>query len=173
MEEVREEEWRYVHGYKGWYDISSFGRVMRVKKVTSTFNGKILNPGGSTGYKNVSLYKNGKRKYALVHRLVMQSFVGQCPEGNVVNHKDGNKTNNKLDNLEYITPSENVLHAFAIGLRNNRGESQYLSKLTEDDVCEIRERLDKETQKSIADSFNVNKSTIGNIARGKTWGWLK
>ena len=118
-EEISEEIWEQVVGHEGLYDVSNFGNVMRVKANKGTFVGKILSPSGSSGYKNVTLFKNGKRKCALVHRLVMQSFVSPCPEGNEVNHKDGNKTNNRLDNLEYVTPSENILHAFAIGLRTN------------------------------------------------------
>jgi len=104
----------------------------------------------------------------------MLSFIGPCPDNHEVNHISGDKNNNCLKNLEYITPSENRLHSFAIGLESNKGENHSQNKLTEKNVHEIRLRLIKgETQKSIASSFHVAAPTISSISTRRNWGWLK
>ncbi len=70
----------------------------------------------TTGYQTVHLYRKGNSKSHYIHRLVMAAFTGPCPKGKEVNHKNGVKTDNRLANLEYVTPAENVLHAFRMGL---------------------------------------------------------
>lgn len=103
------EEWRDVIGYEGEYMISNKGRVMSLKD-----NGKpaILKTFlGERGYPRINLMRNGHLKQVFVHRLVAQSFIGEIDEEMVVNHKDGNKENNWLDNLEIVTQSENALHS--------------------------------------------------------------
>jgi len=173
-EGMLEERWLPVPDFEGWYDVSDFGRVRRVRAYKSTFVGKILKQRVSnSGYMQAFLCKNGKVKAMYAHRLVITSFVGPCPEGMEANHTDGNKTNNGLDNLEYVTHSENIQHAFNTGLRSLRGEKNNMSKLTEEDVRKIRKRLGKETQRVIAMDFNVSQQTISRIATGKLWGWVK
>jgi len=173
MEERYEEKWRQIPGYEGWYDVSNLGRVMRMKKVNNTFAGRIIKPYVNFGYNIVALHKNGNVKNNRVHRLVMAAFVGPCPKDIQVNHIDGDKSNNCLENLEYATQSENTTHAYALGLQSQQGEKNNSSKLTEEDVHEIRKLFGEETQKEIAFMFGVSKAAINNIAVGKTWGWLK
>lgn len=97
------EEWRDVAGYEGLYQVSSFGRIRSLarKKVLPVHN-------TSNGYFQVHLYREGKAKYAYVHRLVADAF---CVHGNQlqneVNHIDGDRINNRADNLEWCTRSEN------------------------------------------------------------------
>lgn len=102
------EEWKNVP-IKGFtsYEVSSMGAVRH--------NGKILKQSLSRGYSAVVLCNNGVRKYFRVHRLVALCFL-TCGEGEWVNHKDGNKSNNAVDNLEWCTPSENQKHSWASGL---------------------------------------------------------
>ena len=101
-----QEIWKDVVGYEGLYKISNTGRVKSVKR------DKILKEQlNERGYLRVSLSKNNKQKIYSVHRLVMITFIGY-EEGKQVNHIDGDKTNNRLDNLEWTTQSENMKHAY-------------------------------------------------------------
>lgn len=110
------ENWRPVPHHEE-YEVSDLGRVRRAAPGRKTFVGKVLRPQQvGTGYRAVALTKNGKARQMYVHRLVMLAFVGQPPPRHEVNHRDGDKANNALANLEYVTRSENNNHAFASGL---------------------------------------------------------
>ena len=174
MEERREEEWKQIPDYEGFYEASDFGRVRSVIDRRNTFAGKILKPSiSNSGYTCVGLSKNGNKRSFLVHRLIIATFIGCCPNGKQVNHKDGDKTNSRLENLEYVTPHENKLHAFATGLESNKGENHSQSKLTKEDIYEIRRCIGEETRLELAERFNVTRTHIGLIVRGKTWTHLK
>ena len=169
-----DEKWLPIVGYEGLYKVSDFGRIMRTKDMPGTFDGKILKPHlNRGGYQTINIYKNGKRHIFTVHRLVMEAFVGIRPNNMQVNHKDGDKTNNHLDNLEYVTISENHRHAFRTGLKSQRGDSANNRKISESDVPKIRKFLKEETQEAVAARFNVCRATIGNIATGKSWWYVK
>lgn len=117
------EIWKPVKDFEGRYEVSNRGRI---KSLISTRNGsndnsfssKILKPFTSRcGYKRVCLVdQNGKRNYKSIHRIVMSTFKGENQEKNQVNHINGIKTDNRLENLEWVTQSENMLHAYALGL---------------------------------------------------------
>lgn len=102
-----EEIWRPVIGYEGWYEVSNKGQVRRVTKPLRA------SCGGNAGYSSVTLSVHGVVKRVAVHRLVAAAFLGPCPPGHQVNHKDTNRRNPHLENLEYNTPSENILHAYS------------------------------------------------------------
>ena len=121
------EEWRSVIGYEGLYEVSDQGRVRRVGQAAISGKGRgggakigrILVPQKVwTGYLSVPLWKDGKQHNCLIHMAVAAAFIGQCPPGKEVNHKDGKKDHSNVDNLEYLTRSENMKHAYAIGLRS-------------------------------------------------------
>ena len=180
MEEERykgmaEERWRAIPDYEGWYEAGDLGNIRRVRPGPGTFIGKILKPGASgKGYLKVELFKDGKRHGLVVHRLIANAFLGPCPKSLQVNHKDGNKANNRADNLEYITASENVLHAHETGLADHCGNKAHNRKLEEKDVHEIRRSIaEGQTLASIAIRFGVSKSTIGAISSGQNWSYLK
>ena len=124
------------------------------------------------GYEKVRLISiDGKRHRYSVHRLVLENFK---PCDNMhelqVNHIDGNKQNNCLTNLEWVTPSENIRHAYVVGLKNQKGEANNASKLTERQVIEIIEKLqNKQSMYSIAKIYNVHLCTIKLIKDKKTW----
>jgi hypothetical protein len=103
-------EWRPVKGFEDLYQINNIGHVMNRHH-------RLLTPRmNNAGYMRVGLYKNNKSHYLFVHRLVAQTFVEQEESKVFVNHKDGNKLNNSADNLEWVTPSENNIHAVKTGL---------------------------------------------------------
>lgn len=106
-----EEIWKQIKDYEGYYEVSSLGRVRNSQ------TGKVLiGDTNNLGYRRVILYNPEKKRF-FVHRLVALHFCDGYQEDLVVNHKDGNKLNNRADNLEWVTHSENDRHAFKLNLR--------------------------------------------------------
>jgi len=170
----KDERWLPVVGYEGWYDVSDFGRVRSARTTTNTYAGRVLKLATNFDYKLVTLYRDGNKHTHRVHRLVIAAFVGPRPDGKEVNHIDGDKANNMVENLEYVTSSENKIHAYDTGLASNQGERHPSNKLVEKDVHKIRRFLSKGlTRRAIASLFNVNRSTISAIADGRSWAYLK
>lgn len=128
---------------------------------------------GNTDYQIINFMTvDGKKKTYRVHRLVMMAFQPiENPEKLEVNHKDGNKKNNALTNLEWCTSSENQLHAVRNGLQGIRsGEECNFSKLNKKDIREIFALREKGyTQREIAERFNCTRSNISCILNKKTW----
>lgn len=106
-----EEIWKDIVGYEGYYQISSSGQVRntKTKKI-------LIGDTNNIGYRRVTLYSPIKKRF-FIHRLVAQHFCDGYTEDLVVNHIDGNKLNNRADNLEWVTRSENDLHAYKLDLR--------------------------------------------------------
>lgn len=115
---LEKEIWEPVKGYEGMYEVSNQGRVRSLDRIVKgnwgnerTFPGKILKLETTyQGYKRVRLSKDGKSKRFTAHRLVAETFIGKYPEGCVINHIDENKSNNQVENLEYVTQKENINH---------------------------------------------------------------
>lgn len=159
-----EERWKPCFG--GYYSVSDLGRVRRERRGRGTWIGRILRtPVSSTGYPMVDLYDGVSHRLVAVHQLVAEVFIGPA-EGRQVNHIDGVKTNSALCNLEYVSCSDNHLHAFRTGLRSNI----HKAKLTADAVREIRHRLCAgETQTSLAAEYGVRQATISAAWLRETW----
>lgn len=110
------EIWREVPEYEGVYEVSNLGRVRRVE-TQRVLKGKTLR----NGYREVTLSREGNPRFFLIHRLVMLAFKGAPPEKHEVCHNDGNKENNRLDNLRYDTHSNNAKDRIKHGTcRNSR-----------------------------------------------------
>lgn len=130
------------------------------------------------GYLRVHLRTTDGSKFFMVHRLVLEAFYPiQNSLSLQVNHIDGNKENNNLDNLEWCTQSENMAHARKIGLRDNlaKGERAGCNVLTEEQVLEICNELLKPNRASLAKigaKYGVSKYAIHDIKRKKSWEWL-
>jgi len=166
-----EEEWRVIEDFPD-YAVSNMGRVKRITKTTNTFVGKILKPRlGTARYFQVNLCKDGKARNMFIHRLVLMAFVGPCPINYGANHKNGIRTDNELNNLEWTTAKQNSEHAIKTGLwHSNCGENNPNSFLKKREVWLIKKLLaNKIKQKSIGKMFGVNPVTISDIKRGLTW----
>lgn len=111
-----EEVWKDIDGYEGLYQVSNIGNVKSLKFNHGNVE-KLIKPFNNGGYLRVTFRVNRKAKNFLVHRLVAAAFI-ENPEGkDSVNHIDGDKCNNCVDNLEWVTKSENTRHAIRVGLR--------------------------------------------------------
>jgi hypothetical protein len=124
----------------------------------------------STGYYMISVSTNNKTKPYRVHRLLAEMFIPKIDGFDHVNHKDGNKLNNSLDNLEWCTNKQNIQHAFKNGLINNTNENNGMAKLNKESVIEIKKLLASGlSQYKIAKTYNVSRSAILKIKLNKTW----
>ena len=183
MENLPSEEWRAVVGWEGYYEVSSLGRVRSVTRMVSTrksylkpLTGRVLKQGQSTtGYPSVMLCVDGNHKFRKVHRLVGMAFVPNPNQYAELNHIDGNPQNGAASNLEWCSRQHNIAHAWETGLskvhyNRKRGAEQYLSKLTEDQVRQIRlERAAGAEIIPLGRKYGVNHSTISSICLRKTW----
>lgn len=162
---------RAIPGFEGRYSITCYGRVWShgSGKTHKKPYWKASWP-QSDGYLSVHLYKGGDHTF-LVHRLVMFAWGTPKPSPlHEINHRDGNKLNNHISNLEWVTPTQNTHHAIALGLRKNYGERHRTAKLTEAAVVEIRHRYaNGATQMTLAKEYGVNFSTIFAIVKRQTW----
>lgn len=165
-----EETWKDIVGYEGHYAISNFGRVKNVKlKCQKSFRGQYICVWAcQSGYLYATLYKNNKKQNMLISRMVGIAFLGKPPIKHEINHKDGNKTNNRIDNLEWVNHKENMRHARLVLKRKLN------IKLTRDKVVKIKQMLDDRIllQSEIAGKMNVSQTTISSIKCGRTWGEL-
>jgi len=180
MSEETQEEWRAVVGWEGLYEVSSLGRVRSLARRVAYSDGRmrcfpeiIMTPGKvGAGYLSLTLKQQGRKFQMSVHRLVCMAFIGPQPNGLQVNHIDGNKENNAISNLEYITKSYNQLHRHWV-LGQDRGEKHSNSKLKNDDVIKILKLLESGmSQTLIAKMYGVTQGNIYSIFRGTSWGWL-
>lgn len=152
-------EWRTIEGFND-YMISNTGIVKSCKNNLT----RILKAGvDSSGYKLVGLCKDGLQKSFRVHNLVAETFI-EPSNGRLVNHIDGNKLNNKVSNLEYVSYSQNLDHAYKNKLRPS-GEDIYCAKLSDLDVIKIRGELClKASRNYLAKKYKVSNTTIQRIA---------
>lgn len=171
--------WKPIKGYEGVYEVSDTGLVRSLDRVVTSpksktwwhlYEGRLMALGeDKDGYKTVGLCKRNRKKLLRVHRLVLQTFKSDGGKKQV-NHKDGDKANNNIENLEWATCSQNQKHAHSIGLKNQSGENNNASKLSFRDVQEIRERAKNgERQREIAKDYDVCQATVSLVFQGKLW----
>ena len=170
------ELWRPIEGYEGLYEVSSYGRVRSLDRYVKTCyeayklqKGKILNPGkDKDGYLQVSLHCNGKQHQRKIHRLVAQAFIENFDNLPMINHKDEDKTNNRVDNLEWCTAKYNanygtarirgketaIKNGYWTGLRSGLSEKEYRKKYYEenrDRICDRQRSYYQENKDKISD----------------------
>ena len=116
-----EEVWRDIKGFEGLYQVSNSGKVKSLNFHRENRECELKSKVTKDGYYETALSKNGKYKYIRTHRLVAMAFCENPNNKNEVNHIDGNKLNNRADNLEWVTSSENQKHAYKLGLQKVSG----------------------------------------------------
>lgn len=163
------EQWKNIEGYKDYF-VSNTSKIKSVKgdreKVLKPFKSK--NP---NAYYEVYLSQYGNVGRAYIHRLVAKAFIPNPLNKQTVNHLNGIKTDNRLENLEWCTHKENSKHAVNTGLSPHKGETSPMAKLTQREVDLIRREYMQSNllQKHIAKVFGVSVPTISMIINNKTW----
>jgi hypothetical protein len=156
------EIWKKFENYN--YFVSNLGRVK------SGFTGGIMSPAiNGGGYLYVTLF-NTKGKYnKMIHRMVAIAFIENPENKAQVNHKDGDKRNNVLENLEWNTQFENMRHSVDMDL-SPRGSSSYLTKLTEADVLKIRGAFSSGVPRGVLSAdYGIDRGGLSGILLGRTW----
>ena len=182
MKELNE-LWKDIPGYEGLYQASSLGRVKSLdrlavyRKDPKRFyhkQEKLLKQQKSKGYLSVKLFNGfSDGKTIHVHRLVATAFIPNPHKLSTVNHINGNKSDNYVSNLEWVTHSYNVKHSYDTGLKspdNYKGEGNGTSKLTNLQVCSIRsDHANKSNYTTLSKKYNTSVSNIHSIVKRKSW----
>ena len=155
------EEWKDIQGYEGDYQVSSYGRIKSFKKNKE----KILKPQMHyKGYEFITLLKNGISKKYKVHRLVAEAFIPNPNNYPVVNHKDENKSNNNVKNLEWCTVSYNNIYngkAVKIGKKHNKKVKCVTTNEIFNSIKEAREYFNIKSMSSISECCNKKRKSAG------------
>lgn len=172
------EVWKPVPKYESWYEVSNLGRVKRKFSIDNggrRLKERILKGARqNNGYVYVSLCGATGVKQMRVHRIVAEVFIPNPEEKPFVNHINGNKEDNRVDNLEWVTGSENMRHAYVTGLQIPlKRESSPSAILNETQIIEIRAcyipRDSKYGQSALSRKYGVSRSCIEDIVHGRTW----
>ncbi|EPR9732925.1 HNH endonuclease [Enterobacter bugandensis] len=166
---------KYISGYEGLYSVTTDGRVYshpRMRISGHKINGKYLaRTPSEKGYLRVNLFKDGSYKTFKIHRLVAETFIPNPNGKPEVNHLDGDKSNNRVENLEWSTSLENLRHAFQVGLKTTKGASNPRAKLTNLQVKDILSATGL-SQRALAKRYGVSQAQISSIRQGKSWAHL-
>lgn len=169
------ETWKLIP-WSGQHEVSDFGNVRSLAPINQHLKSAIPRPMrikvNKDGYHEVHLRRKGfKRRTVTVHKLVAEAFIGPVPTGMQINHIDGNKSNNRPGNLEYVSGIENIRHAQSLGLRDSLiGDRNHNAKLRGSQIQEIRRRLAAgETCTAIAAEYGVSQPLISQVKLGRIW----
>lgn len=170
------EKWTSIIDYPN-YEVSNMGNVRHIKgNVLRPFDRGKNGPKPQRGYLTVHLCSKGKKGFDnhSVHSLVMRYFLGPRPIGNVINHINGIRWDNRLENLEYCTQSYNRKQDFILGRQSLQGEKNTQAKLSESDVKEIIDlyKTGQFTYKQLGIMYGVHMTGISNIFNGHCWSYL-
>ena len=157
-----DEKWEFITGFDNKYEISNKGRVRSHERK----KGKCLKPFMKIGYWTIAF----RKKHFSIHRLIAIYFIKNPLNKGEVNHINGIKTDNSLNNLEWCTRKENAQHASRIGLFDKiSGANNKLAKLTKEDVINIRSKKGLIKNKILALIYGVSGPAISDIMLKKTW----
>lgn len=167
--------WKPLPGLAG-VQVSNDGRIIvqNKKHPEYSFLRKAWGAGrrGRDGKRYLKVSIRGIEFY--VHILVLLAFKGIKPKNHQTNHIDGDKHNNNIENLEYVTARENIRHSYAHGLQIPTIKQRTVrAKLSINQVKEILKKVTKEKEEAIAKEYGVTKGCISGIRTGARWGWIK
>lgn len=162
------EVWKSITGFKGIYMVSSLGRVKRIRRGNGTRIGSILKPQKRGMYLKVTLYDSRHQPHVFnIHRLVAKEFHRNRFNKPQVNHIDGNKYNNRADNLEWVTSSENNKHAYANGLSKWWVGQRKATQVNKKRVRCIESGLIFESLRDAGRKTNIDETSICRVCKGK------
>lgn len=154
------ETWKNLYNFST-YQISNTGRVRKTELRKLSID--------SVGYHRLHLSRDNHQRVIGVHRAVWESFVGPIPPDKMINHKNGIKTDNRLENLELVTNRENIEH-YKNNLLTYRGEKVNTSKLNGNKIRKIREKFENGYSASrLMRDYGVSRTTIQRIVKRKSW----
>lgn len=172
-------EWMIISDYEGYYQISATGAIRSLDRTVKRGRGGLvvikakdmIIQVDENGYNYVKLNKLGKSKSFKIHVLVAKAFISNPLNKPFVNHKDGNKNNNNVNNLEWCTQSENEKHAHKTGLKNHKGENHPNHRLTDEIVIAVRDMFENKgiSQREIGRKLGLNYKTINKIVHRQRW----
>jgi hypothetical protein len=170
------EEWLPVLGYENSYMVSRTGTCASIRTKGGSPRWRLLKAAPNhLGYVRYGLCRDNKRCDVFAHRIAWEAFNGKIPDDLQINHRNGIKHDNRLDNLEVVTPSENTLHGFRVlgrkpSINPSKGSKNGRAKLTEKDIPKIRKMLKSNmSQTEISRIYGVNQTQISLIALKKSW----
>lgn len=165
-----QEIWKNIKGYENRYMISNLGRVKSLLRNKET----ILKFKDIRGYKNVCLRSNMQESKTLqIHRLVAIHFINNPMNKPQVNHINSRKDDNRVENLEWVSNSENIKHSFLNNHRSQRGQNNNAAKLTNEIVKEIKRKGKYDTYKNIGKDFGINYRHIFKILKNEIWAHIE
>jgi hypothetical protein len=181
------ELWRPIVGWESLYEVSNIGRVRSLDRIRALrmrqippgtmrhikgriVHGRLLGPKGHAQYWKVLLNDEGRKEVRFVHHLVLEAWVGPRPEGHVTNHRNGDSTDNRVENLEWCTYSHNNQHAIDTGLRKMRGEQNPRARFTVEDIVTMRRLYDNGmTATEIARQYKASVPGVWDIVKRNVW----
>jgi len=173
-----EEKWEWISGFTGRYMVSSLGRIKSVARVVKRGDGKrvsqrerILRPSAQRGYKRVVLSRNGHPSLHLVHRLVLAAFGRRRRCGEEANHKNFDRGDNRIENLEWCSREENARHKVNAGRHGSpSGMSHHAAIVDERMARKITAMLGEGMSgKAVAMSLGLSQTTVSRVRRGDHW----
>jgi len=185
---ITQECWKPVVGHEGYYEVSDHGRVRSLPRIVeratrwngtakARIRGRLLKGSHHQDGRHltVTLSVEAVHRQVFVHVLVLEAFVGPCPDGMECRHLDGRGSNNMLDNLKWGTRLENMEDRTRLGEHNPpRGTRNHRAVLDEEKVRDIRQRISRgDSHSVIANELGINRSLVGKISTRRTWAWLQ
>jgi len=161
MQEI--EIWKPVKDYDGFYEVSNLGRVRSISGKIRILNGNL----SSMCYIKVHFSKLKVKKFHLLHRLIAIAFIENPENKPCINHVNGVKTDNRVENLEWCTMKENIIHAYKTGLINKKGEKSGRATITNEDAIAVYNS--KEKTAVLSKRYGLQPQQVNKIRSGHSW----
>lgn len=172
------EEWKDIKGYEGLYQVSNKGRVKSLDRevihkngLIKLYKGRVLINNNLTKYPSIHLYLNGKVKNYLIHRLVAQAFILNTLNKLEVNHINGIKKDNRVENLEWCTRSENTIHAYKTGLQNGNHKKKRVCLIENDKILLIFDSIKEACYATNGERHGIGRACAGKVHTSGGYKW--